>query len=272
MSELVFLKLGGSLITDKTRPYTVRLDKLAKLTAEIASALGSTPGLTLLLGHGSGSFGHTAAKRYGTREGMPGASGAESADREYWRGFAEVHFRAAQLNAHVMDALQHAGLPALAFPPSASLAAREGQIINWDLTPIRDALRNHLLPVVYGDVAFDDSRGGTIVSTEDVFEYLARDLSPARILLAGLEPGVWEDFPNRTRVLPTIRPQTYEAAQAGIRAAAAVDVTGGMQSKVRQMLALAGELGLSAQIFSGEEPGNVQQALMGKAIGTIITA
>ncbi len=32
MSELVFVKLGGSLITDKTRPATVRQDVIARLS------------------------------------------------------------------------------------------------------------------------------------------------------------------------------------------------------------------------------------------------
>jgi isopentenyl phosphate kinase len=57
MDELVFLKLGGSLITDKTRPYTPRLDILALLAEQIAAA-----NVRMVLGHGSGSCWHTAAK------------------------------------------------------------------------------------------------------------------------------------------------------------------------------------------------------------------
>ena len=70
MRELVFLKLGGSLITDKTKPYTVRMDKLGDLANQVARALQTHPDLLLILGHGSGSFGHTAAKKYGTRDGF----------------------------------------------------------------------------------------------------------------------------------------------------------------------------------------------------------
>ena len=70
MPELVFLKLGGSLITDKTQAYTARLEKLTDLARQIARALQTQPELRLVLGHGSGSFGHTAAKKYGTRDGI----------------------------------------------------------------------------------------------------------------------------------------------------------------------------------------------------------
>lgn len=55
------------------------------------------------------------------------------------------------------------------------------------------ALANGILPVVYGDVVFDEVRGGTILSTEDLFQHLAHQLHPERVLLAGLEAGVWAD-------------------------------------------------------------------------------
>ena len=36
--SFVFLKLGGSLITDKTRPHTPRLEVLRRLAGEVAAA------------------------------------------------------------------------------------------------------------------------------------------------------------------------------------------------------------------------------------------
>ena len=39
MNELVFLKLGGSLITDKTQPYTPRLDIIEDVALQISTAL-----------------------------------------------------------------------------------------------------------------------------------------------------------------------------------------------------------------------------------------
>mgnify|MGYP000518499152 CR=1 FL=1 len=43
MKELVFLKLGGSLITDKTRPRTPRPESLARLAGEIADGFHVHP-------------------------------------------------------------------------------------------------------------------------------------------------------------------------------------------------------------------------------------
>ena len=58
LSNIQFLKLGGSLITDKSRPQTARLDVLERLASEIAQAYHKHPDLSLVIGHGSGSFGH----------------------------------------------------------------------------------------------------------------------------------------------------------------------------------------------------------------------
>ena len=51
---LIFLKLGGSLITNKNIPFSARKDTLRRLAAEISEALDTNPELKLLIGHGSG--------------------------------------------------------------------------------------------------------------------------------------------------------------------------------------------------------------------------
>jgi isopentenyl phosphate kinase len=123
-------------------------------------------------------------------------------------------------------------LPALALPASASLVAADARVSSWDLSPLRQALQAGLLPVIFGDVVFDLVRGGTIFSTEDLFVHLAGMIRPATILLAGIEDGVWLDFPDRTRLASRITPNTLAAAASGLRQAVSTDVTGGMSSKV----------------------------------------
>ncbi|NOH02015.1 MAG: isopentenyl phosphate kinase family protein [Chloroflexi bacterium] len=263
--NLALLKLGGSLITDKDKPYTPRLDKLADLAQEIKTVRDSDPDLLLILGHGSGSFGHVAAKKYGTRHGVKTS--------EEWMGFAEVRFQAAELNRHVMESLINAGVPAISFPPSSSMISNNRKVVRHNILTVRKALDVHLLPVVHGDVAFDETLGGTILSTEDVFKFLVEQFSPARILLAGIEAGVWEDFPARTRLVKQIQLSDYEAMRSGIKGSASTDVTGGMKAKVEEMLSLIrGNRNLTAQIFSAEEHGALTRALQGENVGTLLTA
>ena|SRR3989338_7579200 len=259
---IIFLKLGGSLITDKSAPRTLRPEVLARLMAEIALARSADTELRLVLGHGSGSFGHVEAKKYGTRSGVK--------TPEDWRGFAEVQQVAGLLNRLVLDLGRAAGLPLINFPPSASVRARDAVVESLATDPLRAALDHGLVPLVFGDVGLDSVRGGTIVSTEDVFRYLAGVLRPERILLAGIEPGVLTHWPGG-EIIPEITPRTDFAHVSGSHAA---DVTGGMAGKVSEMLQLVQAVpGCTVQIFSGETPGLTRQALLGEKIaGTLLTS
>ena len=262
--NLIFLKLGGSLITDKSNAHTARPDVLRRLAAEILTALDAQPDLRLVIGHGSGSFGHIPAHRYHTRDGVRTAS--------EWAGFIEVWKEARALNQIVVESLGEAGLPVIAMPPSAAVTAAGGQVARWDLAPMQSALAAGLIPLVNGDTIFDTHQGGTIFSTEELFFYLARQLKPRRIALAGIESGVWADFPIRSRLIECITPHGFEQVADRLQGSSVVDVTGGMLSKVRTMLDLLTDVpDLEILIFSGTVPGNVTLALNGIDIGTRIS-
>jgi isopentenyl phosphate kinase len=261
--SLALLKLGGSLITNKTSPRSLRRNTLSRLADEIAGAREQFPSMQLIVGHGAGSFAHVSAKKHGTRSGVY--------NPDQWLGFAEVWWDAATLNGLVMEAFHEAGLPAISFAPSASVTAREGMVARWDLGPLEAALGAGLLPVIYGDVIFDLELGGTILSTEDLFAHLVAQLLPGRMLLAGNEPGVWQNFPNRTQIIPRITPENFQDILPVLSGSAAADVTGGMESKVDLGVSLINEFpGLEILIFSGDEPGNLQDVLLGSRRGTVV--
>lgn len=248
---LIFLKLGGSLITDKSQPETARHDVIVRIAGEIKSALKARPDLSLLIGHGSGSFGHVVASRYNTHQGVM--------DHQGWLGFAKVATAAARLSQIVLEALEAAEVPVFRVQPSASALCSNKKLVHMATQPIKQALRAGLVPLVHGDVAIDELQGGTIISTEDVFNYLARLLKPARILLAGDYSGVL-DADNR--VIPLITPATLGELRGVLGSSSKTDVTGGMLAKVTSMLALCEAVpGLSVRIFSGATPDNILNAL-----------
>ncbi len=267
--ELVFLKLGGSLVTDKTGEQALRGDVLRRLAREIAAALAAAPELRLLVGHGSGSFGHTAAARYGTRNGVRSAAD--------WAGYATTAVAAARLNRFVVEALDDAGVPALPVQPSASAWCEGGELCSLDVRPISAGLRWGLVPVVYGDVALDGTLGGTIISTEQILSWLAKPFAPRRIILAGEVPGVMAVDPAadpNAPLIAAITPGNFAEIAAALGGARGADVTGGMAGKVATMLALlqASPALDRVQILSGMEPGCVQRALIDRnsSEGTVI--
>lgn len=260
---ITLLKLGGSLITDKTQRESFRQDEMQRIATEIAAALTVAPDIKLIIGHGSGSFGHFEAKQQNTLNGVQ--------TTQQWRGFARVATIAAKLNYFVADTLQAADIPVIRFQPSASALAQNGRIRMMNTTTIEQALRHNLVPLVYGDVAFDTLRGGTIISTETIFTYLVEQLPVTRILLLGEVDGVYD---NEKRIIDHITPNSYETIKSALAGSSGVDVTGGMLSKVRDMLALATQHSdLHIRILNGTTPGLLQATLTNNQHpGTLITA
>lgn len=255
MSELVFLKLGGSLITDKLRREMPRPDVIGRLAAEVRSALDERPDLRIVLGHGSGSFGHFAAERYQVHRGH----------LQDWRGYAETGAVAQRLNRLVTDAFLAAGVPAVSLQPSASARCRGGELVELAAEPVRRLIQHGAVPLVYGDVALDDVQGCAIISTEQVMIHLARALRPQRILLAGQVEGVFSADPRHdptAQLIPAIAARHEDEIAPALTGSHGVDVTGGMLSKVRLLCALIREQPeLTVRILTGERAGVVQAAL-----------
>jgi isopentenyl phosphate kinase len=268
LSELVLLKLGGSVITDKTLPFTARTDVIERLAAEIKNALDERgDDLQLIIGHGAGSFGHEAAARYQTHKG---AMGADS-----WLGFAEVAAVAAELNHLVMQILRQAGVPAIKFQPSASTRTRGEQLMYFETFPLKEVLNHGLVPVVYGDVSVDANQGMSIVSTEKLFDNLARELSPSRIILVGQVDGVYSQDPLQypdAELIEDIDNSNWDKVEAKLGGSHGVDVTGGMFTKVREMYHLTLAMPPMQAMIISAEPGNVEAVLKGQMVdfGTVI--
>jgi isopentenyl phosphate kinase len=252
MTQPIFLKLGGSLITDKTGVEVVRGDVVVRLAHEIAAARAQNPDTQLVLGHGSGSFGHVAGAERGTRQGV-------SSDAD-WQGFARVSDAASRLNRIVVRELLEAGVTAVSLQPSASAICRDGQIIALAHEPVRRALDAGMVPVVFGDVAFDTVRNGTIISTEEVLMFLATKIRPSWFLLAGETAGVLDEA---GQVLPLISGENYLQIATAIGGSRGTDVTGGMAGKVRSMLDFVEDNPSSrVRIFSGLENEKLKEVLL----------
>lgn len=246
------IKLGGSLITDKRAARAFRADATSMIARQIAEIWRADPGLRLVIGHGSGSFGHYEAAKHQT------ASGVDSA--EQWRGFVQVAEAAASLSQLVLLELLRQGLPALRFQASSMITASAGQIAQMPTSLIAQALQVNLIPLVHGDVALDSRRGGAIISTERIFVHLVHHLvhhlvpplSVSRIILLGEVDGVMD---ADGRVIPTISPDSFASVKSALGRSAGIDVTGGMLQKVAEMLALVRQYpDLEVIIANGRQP------------------
>ena len=184
------------------------------------------------------------------------------------------------MNRNVLESLGRGDLFPVTVSPCAGLIAEDGAIRSWNITVIRKVLAHGHIPLTHGDAVLDRRRGFTIVSTEDLFLYLAPQLKPTRVVLACDVEGVYlyqTSTPSRKRVVRVVDRSNITRVRRALREAArgrrgpAWDVTGGMAAKVERLYELVRRMpGLEVRIVTGLKSGVVESALLGDNVGTVI--
>jgi isopentenyl phosphate kinase len=262
--KLIFLKLGGSLITQKDKPFTENKEIIERLAQEIHEAK-EEGFFKLIIGNGGGSYPHVPAKKYQTVKGV--------INEQSLRGIAEVQDAASKLNRIIVRALLDAGENAISIQPSSVCLTKNSRIIEFFLKPLKIFLEKDMMPVVYGDVGLDMEKGCTIISTEELFVFLAKKLKPEKIISTGMVEGVFTADPlknPKAKLIPRITSKNYPKIKKMLTGSAGIDVTGGMLHKVERYLELA-SMGINSYIINGTIKNRLKEALLGKEVrGTII--
>lgn len=269
MKNVIFIKLGGSVITNKDIPLSLRSDVLKRLVQEIARAreeLEKQGKQTLfVVGHGQGSFAHAPAMKYQTMQGF--------INDESRMGMAIVQDTAAQLNRIVVHEFIQAGIPAVSVCPSNSLVTDHRKAKAWFSDIFEEYLKHGMFPITGGDVIVDTSQGCTIWSTEEVLSFFASVFLDHGWNVEGMYHIVEVDgvYDLQKKVVPHITKEVWTELRHAITATKGFDVTGGMALKVQESLDLA-EKGVPSRILSGLKKDNVFLCLCGeKWEGTEIT-
>lgn len=255
------IKLGGSLITDKSRARAFRQVRTRQIVKQIQRIRTLQPDARLVIGHGSGSFGHFEASRHQTIKGVKSP--------EDLLGFAKVGEAAVALSQLVLNEFLACGLPVLRIQPSTLIVAQNGQIASMDVSLIERSLNVGLLPLLHGDVALDLRIGGTIISTETIFAHLAEMMPVSTIILLGEVDGVLDED---DKVVPEITPASFHRLRSALGESDGVDVTGGMLRKVEDMVNLvSNHPHLKVVIANGNLATVIEDLLLrDKPLGTLI--
>jgi len=262
--QFTFIKLGGSVITDKDVAGKIRSEQLSSLVDQIKRAQTEVPGKKLIVGHGSGSFGHVPAAKFETIKGF--------VDEESILGAAIVQHAAAKLNREVVAEFIKNGLPAVTFAPSNTLIVEDHQAKQDFFNLLEVYLEKGLFPVTYGDVVADLKQGWTIWSTEEVLGSLAKMfLKKGQTVDSMVHVTQVAGFLNeKNETIPEITAQTWPDLKKHLGQTRGTDVTGGMELKIEESLKLAAN-GVQSVILSGLTADNLYNYLVGKNwIGTKI--
>lgn len=243
------MKLGGSVLTDKERYRTPRIDAIARLATELSRVHGP-----LAVVHGAGSYGHVVAQTHRLAEG-----GGTPLD------VARVHADVRELTGLLLAALREAGVPAVSHSAFDLARLDQGALLSFHATAVAESLRAGLVPVLSGDVCLDASRGWSILSGDVVMAELAKAYGPERAVFATDVEGIYDRWPGGARLA---RVRADEGVAAG--APGRPDVTGAMGSKLARARDVA-KWGVTVVVVDGTVPGRVADALAGKeVVGTIV--
>ena len=261
VSQPTILKLGGSVITLKDRPFTPNKKAIMRLAEEIARSDVNS----LLIVHGGGSFGHPLAKQYEINRGYKDASQII--------GFSKTHQAMTTLNKLIIDSLIDRNIPAVEIQPSSCIITKSGRIQVMEQRPLTKLLRMGFVPVLYGDAVPDSDTGFAILSGDQLVSTLAIQLNAHRIIIGADVDGICTADPKidpSAKLIHHISLSELKKLQPNIGEAKVTDVTGGMLGKMMELIP-AIEQKIQVIIVNAAKLNNVYKALKGeKVVGTVI--
>ena len=250
-SHRVVVKLGGSIVTRKDKPLSLRtslLDSYAGLFSRLVQR-----GTQLIIVLGGGSYGHYYVALY--RRSNPSRLVSKT---------SRIMAKLALLTQEIMEAR---GLDVMIYPPHALCEPRGLEPrCNWRL--VEHALKASLTPLLYGDV-YPVEKGYWIVSGDELAMEAACSLGASRVVYATDVDGVYDSSGRLVRRIDGLG--ELEAVLGGVAGARrGVDVTGGMRRKLEAILRV-GCRGLRVYIVNGLRLERVEAAVRGLDVeGTIV--
>lgn len=264
--RLLIVKIGGGLVAPKQWPEnTPDRETIAHVVEEI-KAVWKRGNLDIIVINGQGNFAHNPAKKYGV------AKGFDNDDSEKKWGACFTQAVAAKINALIVDEMLAAGMPAAAVSPhDIWVETKEGKVSNTQA--VWTVLKKGILPVLYGDVIWNEEKGCVIYSGDVQIGYLAGEAKQhgyavGPLVHLSLEKGV---YGKDGEVIEEITELNWEELKIYVAGAAEVDVTGGMVAKVEEGLVVTRTHGVSVVIASGREKGVLSNLVDGGRSGTKIS-
>lgn len=240
--EPIVIKLGGSVVTVKDKPYTVNREAVDRLSRIIYR--NYEEGKRLVLVHGGGSFGHTAVSDINQRKGI-----LDLIDVSF------VQYKMLELATIITGAFIDKGIPITLYP--GHVLCRKTAKCNFEL--LSEDLENGLVPMTYGDIVYDD-RGYTVISGDDLAFWISSALGARKIYFVTNQPGVLNDEGKVIKQVTNID----QVSDLGI---SGYDVTGGMRRKVHNALEYSSNHDVEIRILDIE---GLEKVLGGVEAGSII--
>jgi len=222
--ELIIVKFGGSLITDKSSDTPkININNLES----IRNILNQSK-YDLIIVHGAGSFGHPIAKKFNIAEGL-------NDDFAQKNAIKETREQVRELNRIFCDSLHKVGIKTEIIVPSSSMTTNgPKEIVDFPYHIFNKALSENKIPVTFGDVTDDKLQGISILSGDILMMKLAEYYKPSYSIFVMDYPGVFDGNPDNpnSEIIPIVNQETIEILKKQKDNGNIADVTGGLIGKI----------------------------------------
>lgn len=243
---MILIKLGGSIITNKEKPLTVRTSTIKRIASHLRKIREP-----FVVVHGGGSFGHYWSVKYDMHT---------KPDKYNVKGVAVVKNSMIQLNRFVLDSFLESNLRPYCLPPSDFMYGNKP--IFKKVMEIPKIAKTGLIPVSYGDVMWFGKGKFYILSGDKIIGILSKILKPRLAIFVTNVDGVYTDMKTRTLIHEIKR-------EKPITSDVKMDVTGGMTRKMEEAANIS-KLGTSVFFVNGNKPERIVNAINGKGFeGTL---
>jgi isopentenyl phosphate kinase len=246
-SEIIVLKLGGSLITRKDVALTVNRKAIARVARSIRKSKLPSEQEKLVLVHGGGSFGHYYAKQYNI-------STTFSSPKPM--GIFRTNSAMLELNSEIRRQFDIEGVASESILPAELLDQNATKISASGITKLESCFCNKLIPLSFGYVLLSRS-GARVVSGDEICEALAKTVKVKRIIFAMDVDGIHSTDDLKGEIIPVLTRK--DSFFSSIRR---FDITGGVRSKVALGFRLA-KLGSKVFFVNGEKDDRLYHLLKG---------
>ncbi len=249
---MILIKLGGSVITDKSEYRKFQREQVARLCREIADS-----GRNVMVVHGAGSYGHVIAKRYSLSRGLVAFSQVPAV--------AQVQYDVRELSSLVVREFLGAGIPAVSVPPGSCFVMDDGGLVAENTEAIRALAHIGVMPILFGDVVMDRRKGFGICSGDQLMELMSDIFRPERIVFVSDIDGLYSADP-KTDAGAEFYPEVDRGILESVSSGSTVDdVTGGVVNKMESMLRMCSE-DRDCVLVNGTVPGRLLSLLRGEDV------
>jgi len=248
---MFIIKLGGSVITDKSKECTFKQKIMDNLSDQIKKADKEA-----IIIHGAGSFGHILAKKYELNQGYKRL--------EQIKGFSETHEKVQTLNSLVLKSLQKAGIPAVSISPHSTIKLNDHKLEKMNFQIFDEYLKQKFTPVTFGDVVLDKNLGFSICSGDILVQALAKHFKVEKVIFVLDEDGLYTSNPKMDKKAKLLEKTTIKELESlTTKLDEHADVTGGMQGKIENIKKIT-ELGIDTILLNGNKADRLYHVLVGE--------